>query len=49
MLTIAGHKLYAPKGIGILYIKRGIILEKFIHGASHEMNKRAGYNLFFIK
>jgi cysteine desulfurase len=42
MLTIAGHKLYAPKGIGILYIKRGIILEKLIHGASHEMNKRAG-------
>lgn len=42
MLTIAGHKLYAPKGIGALYIRDGIILEKLIHGADHEQNKRAG-------
>jgi len=42
MLSIAGHKLYAPKGIGALYIKDGIILEKLIHGADHESNKRAG-------
>ncbi len=42
LLSIAGHKLYAPKGIGALYIKRGITLEKLIHGADHEMNHRAG-------
>jgi len=42
MLTIAGHKLYAPKGIGALYIRRGVELEKFIHGADHERNLRAG-------
>ncbi len=42
MLSIAGHKLYAPKGIGALYIKDGIVLEKLIHGADHEQNKRAG-------
>ena len=42
LLTIAGHKLYAPKGIGALYIKDGIVLEKLMHGADHEQNKRAG-------
>ncbi len=42
LLSIAGHKLYAPKGIGALYIKEGIFLEKLIHGASHEQNLRAG-------
>lgn len=42
LLSIAGHKLYAPKGIGALYIKDGIQLEKLIHGADHEQNKRAG-------
>jgi len=42
LLTIAGHKLYAPKGVGALYIRDGIILEKLIHGADHEQNKRAG-------
>ena len=42
LLSIAGHKLYAPKGIGALYIRRGIELEKLIHGASHERNMRAG-------
>ncbi len=42
MISIAGHKLYAPKGIGALYIKRGIQLQKIIHGASHERNLRAG-------
>ncbi len=42
LLSIAGHKLYAPKGIGALYIKRGTQLQKLIHGADHEMNQRAG-------
>jgi cysteine desulfurase len=42
MLTIAGHKLYAPKGIGALFVKNGIQLEPLIHGASHEFGLRAG-------
>jgi cysteine desulfurase NifS/selenium donor protein len=42
LLSVAGHKLYAPKGIGALYIRDGITLEKLIHGADHEQNKRAG-------
>jgi cysteine desulfurase len=41
-LTIAGHKLYAPKGIGALYIKKGINIEALIHGAGHESGRRAG-------
>jgi cysteine desulfurase len=42
LLSIAGHKIYAPKGIGALYIRSGIRLEKLVHGAGHEMNCRAG-------
>jgi len=42
LLSIAGHKLYAPKGIGALYIKEGTRLEKLMHGANHEQNLRAG-------
>jgi len=42
LLSIAGHKLYAPKGIGALYIRNGVKLQKLIHGADHEMNLRAG-------
>ena len=42
LFSIAGHKLYAPKGIGALYIKRGVTLQKLIHGADHERNYRAG-------
>lgn len=42
LLSIAGHKLYAPKGIGALYIRSGIHLEKLMHGADHEQNLRAG-------
>jgi cysteine desulfurase len=42
MLTIAGHKLYAPKGIGALYIRDGLVLEPLIHGAGHENGLRAG-------
>lgn len=42
LLSIAGHKFYGPKGIGALYIRSGIRLEKQIHGANHEQNLRAG-------
>ncbi len=41
-LSVAGHKLYAPKGIGALYIRNGITIEPFIHGAGHENGRRAG-------
>jgi cysteine desulfurase len=42
LLTVAGHKLYAPKGVGVLYVRRGTKLESFIHGAGHEGGRRAG-------
>ena len=42
LLSIAGHKLYAPKGIGALYIRPGVRLEKLMHGANHENDRRAG-------
>ncbi len=41
-LSIAGHKLYAPKGIGVLYMRAGCTLEPLIHGAGHEAGRRAG-------
>jgi cysteine desulfurase len=42
LLSIAGHKAYAPKSIGALYIRRGIEIEPLIHGAGHESGRRAG-------
>lgn len=42
MLSLSGHKLYAPKGIGALYIKNGIKIEKLIDGGHQERNMRAG-------
>jgi cysteine desulfurase len=42
LLTIAGHKLYAPKGIGILYIRKGTPIDSLSHGASQEKGRRAG-------
>ncbi len=42
LLSIAGHKLYAPKGVGALFIRDGVNLEKLIYGADHERNLRAG-------
>jgi cysteine desulfurase len=42
LLSIAGHKLYAPKGIGALYIRSGTPIEPLIHGAGHEGGRRAG-------
>jgi cysteine desulfurase len=41
-LSVAGHKLYAPKGIGVLYMRTGCTLEPLIHGAGHEAGRRAG-------
>ena len=42
LLTIAGHKVYSPKGIGVLYVKQGVSLSPLIHGAGHESGRRAG-------
>ncbi len=42
LLTIAGHKLYGPKGIGALYIRRGTTLDPIIHGSGQERGLRAG-------
>jgi cysteine desulfurase len=42
VLTIAGHKLYAPKGVGALYVRTGTALEPLVHGAGHEGGRRAG-------
>ena len=41
-MSVAGHKLYAPKGVGALYIREGTPIEPFIHGADHESGRRAG-------
>ncbi|MEK6676823.1 MAG: cysteine desulfurase family protein, partial [Planctomycetota bacterium] len=41
-LSIAGHKLYAPQGIGALYIKRGVKLTSLLQGSGHESGRRAG-------
>ena len=42
LLTVAGHKLYAPKGVGALFVRSGTALEPLIRGAGHEMGLRAG-------
>jgi cysteine desulfurase len=42
LLSVAGHKLYAPKGVGALYSRQGVKPAKFIHGAGQEQGKRAG-------
>jgi cysteine desulfurase len=42
LLSVAGHKLYAPKGVGALYVRKGTALEPLIHGAGHESGRRAG-------
>ncbi len=42
LLTIAGHKMYAPKGIGAIYIKNGVVLENLLHGAGQEKGRRPG-------
>jgi cysteine desulfurase len=42
LLTVAGHKVYAPKGIGALYIRQGLPLEPVIYGGGQEAGRRAG-------
>jgi len=42
LLSLAGHKFYGPKGIGALYIRKGIKIENLIHGGGQERNRRAG-------
>lgn len=41
-LSVAGHKFYAPKGMGALYVRGSAILPRFMHGAPHESQRRAG-------
>ena len=42
LLSVAGHKIYAPKGIGALYVRPPLVPEKFCHGAGQERGRRAG-------
>jgi cysteine desulfurase len=42
LLSVAGHKVYAPKGVGALFVRRGVKLEPLVHGAGHESGRRAG-------
>jgi cysteine desulfurase len=42
LLSVAGHKVYAPKGVGALYIREGVVIEPLVHGAGHESGRRAG-------
>ncbi len=42
LLSIAGHKLYAPKGVGALYSKSGLLVDKLLFGADHEKDRRPG-------
>lgn len=42
LLSITGHKFYAPKGVGALFVRRGVALEPVLHGAGHEGGLRAG-------
>ena len=42
LLSMSGHKFHAPKGIGVLYIRKGVRLQQFMNGGAQEKNKRAG-------
>ena len=42
MLSLSGHKIHAQKGIGALYVRKGIALPNFVHGGGQERGKRAG-------
>ena len=42
LLSLSGHKIYGPKGIGALYVRKGVKIEPLLHGGHHEKNRRAG-------
>ena len=42
LLTFSGHKMYAPKGIGVLFVRRNVRLAPMMHGGTHERQRRAG-------
>jgi cysteine desulfurase len=42
LLSISGHKMHAPQGIGALYVRKGTILQPMLYGGSHERSRRAG-------
>ena len=42
LLTLSGHKLYSPKGVGVLFVRRNVRLAPMLHGGTHERQRRAG-------
>jgi len=42
LLSVSAHKIYGPKGVGALYVRKGVMIEKLFHGGDHERNLRAG-------
>ena len=42
LLSLSAHKLHGPKGVGVLFVKRGTVMDPLMHGGTHERNRRAG-------